>query len=289
MKLCLVLLTLIGIMAGCSGEPQTAEELLEAGQRAFVDQDYYRTRVCLNEVIKQRPSDRLPLFFLGLAYLEDNMPDSAEFFLARVNMLHPDDIEILEKLYLAQYRVAHWNEARQTMQELFKLGIDEDGHLDRMFELSMSGERYDHAYYWSRKLLAKIPDERQHWLNTANLAAEIDSIYMAINVMDSAIDRFGPLEEFLNNKGLFIVTLRDGARAEKIFRQLVDLDTTRLEYRLNLANALSIQSDIEKKREAYQRYGDLAGRMTNTVWVSSAMIRLANELGLPPPAFDSSK
>ncbi|MFH1685962.1 MAG: hypothetical protein ABIE70_00390 [bacterium] len=289
MKRFVVLLLLIGIIAGCSREPQTTEEFLAAGQRAFVDHDYFRARVCLNEVVRERPSDRLPLFLLGLAYFEDNMPDSAEFFLARVNMLFPKDIEIMEKLYQAQSQSGHWDEARRTMQELFLLGVPEADHLDEIFELSMNAKRFDHAYHWSRKLLQVNPDEPQRWLNTANLAAEVGSIYVAIDVIDSAIDRFGPREELLNNKGLFLVSTDDGARAEKIFRELVDLDTTKIEYRLNLANALSVQSDKKKKREAYRRYNDLADQIPNRVWIDSTLTQLAEELGLPLPVRDSSK
>ena len=113
----------------------------------------------------------------------------------------------------------------------------------------------------------------------ANSAADLDSIDVAVRVIDSAIAKFGPRDEFLMNKGLYLSAKRDSAGAEKIFRGLAEADTSQAAYQLNLAHSLAMQNDRKKKEEAYELYRQLRNTFSSQFQLDSLITDLGHQLG----------
>lgn len=252
----LLLIPLIAaiLILACASEPETFDERLKAGERAFVGGEYFKARGYLLQALQEKPSDRHPLYLLGLTYSRELMYDSAAYYLGRANILYPDDREINLGLYEAALNIEDWESARAALRVLVKTGDPVESHLETLAELSLQMEDLPWAHYYYGQLLNKESDNPNRWIQTANTAADMGSLFVAIDLLDSAIEEFGPNESFLANKGIYHAVLGQYPESEKIFRSLIVADTTAIAYRINLASALASQPDKQKKREALSLY-----------------------------------
>jgi len=271
------------LVVSCSQEPQTPDELTAAGERAFGAGDYFQARDYLGRAVLQKPSDRNLLYLLGAAYLRERMYDSAITFLKRADILYPKDREINIALADACTETEQWADARRALEVLVAAGETGADYMEELLRVSLKGQEYPFAYYYARRLLEQFPDEQQRYLAVANLAAELDSLTVAINVMDSALERFGTTMEFINNKATYLVAKRKYAEAERLYRSLVAMDLTSVEYKLNLANALDSQDDRSKRNEAYRILSKLDSTYKGTPRLDSMLTELREELGITAP------
>jgi len=276
-------LLLVGLLLACAEEPETIEEYTKAGERAFVDADYVKAREYLLVALHSKPSDRTLLYLVGVAYQRELMHDSAVFYLKRADLLYPKDREINLELYEACLGAGEWKLARDALRLLVKTGDDESDRLPMLAELSVGIEDFVFAYYYFRQLLERDPGVPDNYIQVANAAAELGSLTVAIAVIDSAIEEFGPKDEFLANKGTYFAAKKDYATSEKIFRALLEHDSTALPYRLNLANALASQASAAKKQEAYEIYLDLQPVVGSNFRVDSMLETLERDFNLKRP------
>ncbi len=249
MRIIFVLAAVVLVVA-CAKTPETIEELTKAGERAFVEEDYFQARVYFSEALARKPSDRRLLYMLGTTYHRELMYDSAVFFLRRADLLYPNDRETNLILLEAAAQAYDWELARSALRVLIATGDPESDHLEELARLSLILEDYAYANHYYRKLLEREPDNPDRYIQVANTWAELGYMKEAIAVTDSAIEEFGPQEQFISNKGLYYAVKTDYEASEEIFRSLVAQDSTVFEYHLNLANALVSQEDPKKKREA---------------------------------------
>lgn len=279
-KLSLMILAL-ALLVSCSQEPQTPEEYLAAGRLAFGNLEYQNAVNYLSQYVQQRPSDRDGLFLLGLSYLRQNMYDSATVYLKRADILYAKDVEINRELYNAAFLSENYDIARKALRTLIELGdVSEDDYLEDLANLSIALEQYDFAHYYFGKLQEKYPDEPNRYLQNANSAAELGSLSVAIQILDQAVDRFGPKPEFQANQGLFYAAMRDYKSSENIFRSLLARDTGSVQLKLNLAHTLSKMTDPAKLREAYDLYCANSNSYPDPSGLDSILTRIENNLGI---------
>ncbi len=279
MKNFLLLAFFVVILAGCGKEPQTFEELKAAGQSAFLDEDYAGAREYLTRAVALQSSDRSVLFFLGLSYQRDYIFDSALFYLKRVDILYPDDREVNLELYKICLAMEDWRNAIRSIGVLVKTGDKAEDYYAQLAELNLKLENLPNAYYFSRETLKLFPDNPNYYLQLANVAAELDSMDIALATIDSALARFGERDELRLNKGLYLVAKNRAGDAERIFRDLAAKDTSFVPYRINLANALSSQKSTAKKAEALELYRQLQTLVGGEQFLIDSMIGvLENEL-----------
>ena len=274
----IILLALIGLRLFCNREPETLEEFTKAGEKAFVDEKYQQARHYFSQALAKTPSDRNLLYLMGIAYRRELMNDSAIFFLKRADLLYPNNREINLALYEASITSGDYKNARDALKVMVKTGDPIDRHLDELASLSINLNDFSYAYYYYRQLLELEPENPSRYLQVANTAAEIGSLDISIAVIDSAIEEFGKIEQFMTNKGLYHVGKKEYTISEKIFRTLVAKDSTAMSYRLNLANTLSSQKGIAKKREALQIYIDFREAVGSEPWLDSTISSLEEEL-----------
>lgn len=281
-RLILLPLSAALLILACASEPETFDERLKAGEHAFVSGDYFKARGYLLQALNEKPSDRGLLYLLGLTYSRELMYDSAAFYLGRANTLYPDDREINLGLYDAALNVEDWESARAALRVLVETGDPVESHLETLAELSLQMEDLPWAHYYYGQLLEREQDNPNRWIQVANTAADMGSLFVALELLDSAVEKFGPNETFLSNKGIYYAVLKRYPESEDIFRALILSDSTAIAYRINLASALASQDEPQKKREALELYRlaqDVLGadaRMDSLIEVLEAEIGGAN-------------
>ncbi len=271
---------LVSVMAGCGQQPKTFDELCRAGEEAFAAQKYAKARKYLTQAVAQKSSDRHLLYLLGISYRRDFMYDSAFYYLKRLDLLYPGDREVNQELYTIAKTIREWKSALKAINVLVETGDSAEQYWEELADFNIKIENYTVAYYFSRKLLEKEPDNPNYYLQVANLASQIDSVDVALAVIDSALERFGQKNEFLVNKGLYLATIRHYQESETLFRSLLTKDTSSVTIRLNLANTLASQDDPAKKREALQLYLRLRPATDDIFRVDSLIEVLQEELGI---------
>jgi Tfp pilus assembly protein PilF len=264
----------------CSQAPQTLEELTEAGQMAVASGDYRQARTYLSQALLESPSNRDLLYLMGACYLREYMYDSAHLYLRRADLLHPNDHEVNLALADASKGAGQWLDARHALEVIIKKGDANNEYLEDLLNVSLQGGEHTFAYYYARQILPHDADNADRYLLVASLAAQLDSPEVAINVMDSALERFGSREEFLNNKATFLIAAQDYPSAERIFRNLTKQDSSSIEYRLNLVSCLMSQDTRAKSQEAYDMMLAINSLLPNTPTFDSVLAQLRLDLNI---------
>ena len=280
MKRMILSAILAGILvAGCHKEPKTFDEFVTAGKSAYARQDYAKARDYLGQAVTRKPSDHTSLFFLGLAYSRDGIYDSAFYYMGRADVLFPKDREINQAMYTIAMKLQEWAAVRKAIGTLIETGDPAEAYHLELARLNLVDSNYTIAYAFFRMALQDSLDSPSRWLDVANSAAQIDSIEVALRVVDSAIAKFGPKKEFLMNKGLYLSGDNRYAEAEEVFRSLAETDSSQVGYRLNLAHTLAAQSSRSKKEEAYALYQRLEKEVGAQFDIDSLLTELGHELG----------
>lgn len=275
---------LIALMVGsmvlsCGGDNEEPVDLMARGKEAFRQGDYYEARQVFAQLQKTEPTDREYLYWLGRTYRHELMYDSAVMYLKQADYLYPDDSAILVELYRAAQGAGQWQTGRRAAENLVRYDMADDSALFYLIELSIQGEEFLHTLYYTKELIQQNPEEPQYYLDVINAAAEVDSLKVALEYANRAIDRFGPHEKFLAAKGFVLVGMDRLDQAEAIYRELLGHDTASPEYKLNLANVLGQQPSRDKKRQAYKLYQDVVIYYDSPL-IDSVMQNLADELGM---------
>lgn len=278
MKYCCALLVLVLALSGCTRKPESFEELMAAGKKAFVDKEYSVARGYLGRAIAQNPSDHDGLYFLGLAYARDYLLDSAYFYLGRADVLYAHDREInLELLSLA--RALKDDEVTiRAIGVLVATGDPESQYWENLAALQAKVGNYYNAYHYARRLLEADPENRNWYLGAATAAANIDSIHVSLRILDSALEKFGPLPELRTNRATFLIADQRYTEAEQLLRALHTEDTASVAIRINLANVLATQDDRQKKLEALKMYKQLALLDMGQLNIDSVIVVLEKEV-----------
>jgi len=277
----LVIIATILLISACSKEPETFDELVSAGQTAFVRDDYVTARKYLGQAIKIKASDKSVLYFLGISYQRDFAYDSAIVYLKRADILYPNDREINLELYKVSLALQDWENAIKAVGVLVNTGDRIEDFYSQLAELNIKHDNFQAAYVFFGKLIENEPDNPNWYIQQANVAIELDSLPAAVRILDAGLDRFGELEELLLNKAMFLTSWRKFEQAEGILRTLVKNNSANFGYRNNLANVLLAQKITSKKKEAYLILKEIQPLITDPRFPIDSMITaLEEELNL---------
>ena len=278
MKILTALLLITSTLFGCSGEPQSVEQLVNAGEKAIVNGDFARARDYLSKAIARKPSDQHILYLLGTSYRRDFLYDSAYYYLKRADLLYPDDRELNLELHRVAAVLQEWKSAVQAIHVLIETGDSEEMYIADLADFNLRMDNFAVAYHYFRRLSQIQPDNVEIWRHVVNLAAQLDSLEIALRVVDSALERFGREDGLLISKGLCLAASGDYDRSETIFRSLVAKDTTSVAARINLAHTLSSQDSPAKKREALRLYLEVQPQADKSLKIDSLIEALTEEL-----------
>ncbi|UCD64337.1 MAG: hypothetical protein JSW34_02555 [Candidatus Zixiibacteriota bacterium] len=280
MKKLVWVLALLLFTVACDKEPETLADFEEAGRKAYLAEDYRQAREYLRKAVALKSSDRDVLYFLGMTFRREYILDSALFYLKRADLLHPEDREINAAIYPIAAELREWETAIRAINTLIRTGDPLEKYRFLLADLNAKQGNPWAAFQHAQALIEAAPDNPDHHYQLAMLAHEIDSVDLALAIIDSAIVRFGPQTRFLSAKGLFLITGGEFEQAEKLLRPIYEADTTVLVSKFNLAVALSLQQAAAKKREAYRLYREIQQLMVADYKIDSAVAALEAELNI---------
>jgi len=266
------------LLASCTKEPETFEELKAAGIKAYASQRYAEARTFLTRAAQKKSSDRDLLYFLAVCYQRDLILDSAFFYIRRADLLFPNDREIASTLYSIAPQVQEWQAAIEAIETLISTG---DPASQFFRERAMYNKNLGNMY------LAVLDFEKAKNIDSTNptsflelssAAAGAESLSYAVAILDTAILKFGVNDRFLSNKAVLLSFQEQYKESESILRDLVARHPESTEFKMNLANTLASQSSTAKKKEALNVFMEIEPSTDPTWKVDSLITSLKEEL-----------
>lgn len=276
----LLLVTAATLLSACGQKTETFEQLVQAGEEAFGQADYNLARQYLRRALDLNASDKNTLYLLGVSCERDYIYDSALIYYKKADLLYPNDREINRRIYEVALSADHPRNTLDAIKTLIRTGDSPEQYYLDMAEAHVKlGNQYA-AYLHYRLLANSQPDNPEFLLKLSHAAALTDSLETAVEVLDSAIERYGPRPEYLTSKAVFLATMNRYDDAEVVYRNLVGIDSTQFAHRLGLANVLSSQDNRAKKQEAYEIYKQIGPQPNGEFRIDSLIAALEVELGL---------
>jgi tetratricopeptide (TPR) repeat protein len=245
-------LILIGICLGasCSHEPKTTAELVEAGKKAFLAEQYAKARGYFQTGLKTAPSDKDLLYYTGLCFQRESSYDSALTYLRKADILYPRDRGINQALKPVAEITHHWGYAIGAISVLVSTGDDLHRYYRDLARYSARNGEPTITVFYQRKLKEENPDSLMEWVRLTMVEFDLDSVDVARHLIDTAVAKFGRNDQLLPLVGLLRAHEGNYPEAEKIFRSLVAKYPDASNNKVNLANVLSEYPQREKKQEA---------------------------------------
>jgi tetratricopeptide (TPR) repeat protein len=279
MRRFLITLALLAAIVGCSGDPEGFDDLKAAGMRAFFDGDYTGARQHLLKALQENPSDKETLYFTGMAYKRDYYMDSALIYVKRADLYFPRDREINQVLYELAVAIGEWKYAQRAIMILVETGDPIQQHYATLVDLWSNMGSIINSFYYLKKMYRETGiNQPAQFVQLAGLAAELDSLRFANDVLDSAVARFGANDEFLFTEAKIRFHEKNLLEAERILRDLVSAFPDDADFKINLANALANQRIRQKQEEALSLYREVKPTVPNPGQVDSLITRLESQL-----------
>ncbi len=273
-------LLLLIVMIGCSEKPESFDEIVKAGKRAYINQDYGKAREYFLKAFQEQPSNRDVLYFLGVSYARDNIYDSAYSFLRRADLLHPKDRAVNLELYPLAVALEQWTQAILSVRVLIATGDPASDYNRDLAELHAKKEQYILAYNYLRKDLVQKPEDTNTYIELANLAGLGDSATLGVAILDTAIAKFGRTPKLLLASAGKLALARRYREAEKIYRDYISEGNDNTRIRLSLASVLIPQNSREKRMEAYRIMRAIRDSTGSIPGYDSALSALEDTLGI---------
>jgi tetratricopeptide (TPR) repeat protein len=109
--------------------------------------------------------------------------------------------------------------------------------------------------------------------------AQLGQFKDANQILQKAIDKFGASPESYANMAINFLSLKDIVKGEDFFRKSLEIGPSNIPIWINLANVLSEQRDIVKKREALAIYKKYQKQTPQAFGVDSLIDVLEKEIG----------
>lgn len=271
-------LVLTIMLSGCGGS-DSIEALRAAGQEAYERRDYAEAREYYLQALTLDNKNRDLLVECALAYRQDYLFDSALYYLKRADLMHPNDREINEHIREVAVALGDWPNALDAIEAMARMGDGQDMYAAELADLWLKNGQPGRSYYWGRRALLAGSDNPALYLQTSTMAANYDSVEVAVEILDSAIARFGPLDQFLVNKAMLLSFFGQNVKAEQILRPIVERDDPPVpSLQLNLANILAAQPNRAKKEEALRLYEEIRDILAPNYPIDSLIKAVRNDL-----------
>jgi tetratricopeptide (TPR) repeat protein len=245
-----VALALVLVLGGCFGS-DSLENLRAQGREAMDKREFAKARGYFSKALEVDARDKEALVGLGQAYRSDSRYDSAIYYFKRADLLHPKDREILQQIREVAIALGDWQNAINAIESMIRMGDSMDPWHEELADLWLKNGQVARAFYHARRAIVYGTNNPAVYLLAANNAAKYDSVDVALELCDSAIAKFGPLDPFVVNKALLMSSTGQPRQAEAIMRELVARDNPPLpNMQFVLASILAAQPEGAKKAEA---------------------------------------
>ncbi len=246
----LVVSALVVVLGGCFGS-ESLEDLRAQGQEAMEKREFAKARGFFSKALEVDARDKEALVGLAQAYRSDSRYDSAIYYFKRADLLHPKDREILQQIREVAIALGDWQNAINAIESMIRMGDPMDMWHEELSDLWLKNGQGGRAYFHARRAIVYGTNNPAVYLLAANSAGKYDSVGVALELYDSAIAKFGPLDPFVVNKALLLSSTGQPRQAEAIIRELVARDNPPLpNMQFVLASILAVQPERAKKAEA---------------------------------------
>ncbi|SYZ74691.1 exported hypothetical protein [Candidatus Zixiibacteriota bacterium] len=257
----LIILALAGIIsiAGCGQSAKDFESLKSSGEQALGSGDYNKAINKLQEAFRMKPSDRDVLFLLGTAFKKVEQYDSAYSYFKRAKLLYANDRQINKEILDMAPSFNDTDGALNAIAVLIATGDNEKMYWPMLAELNYRREDLQTAAKYYQLLIADNPSDKTYYLALSNTLSQLGDFAQSNGVLFKAVENFGPSAEAYANIAINYLSMKEVASGEKYFRKSVEINPSNIPVWINLANVLSEENDIAKKKEAlaiYKKYRD---------------------------------
>jgi len=273
-----LLLVLAAGLTGCGKKAETLEQMRVDGKKALDAGEFNRAVNIYKQALKEKPSDRDLLYYLGLSFKRLDMIDSALVYLRRAKLLNPRDREINKELIELCPAVGDFEGAIKAIAVMISTGDNEQMYWPALAELYFLVDDSYMAAKYNALLIAADSDLAPAYMKLATSYSKMGRYGQSNEVMFRALDRFGPLAETCGNIGINYVGLQQFEEAEVYFRLSLEIDPEHAPTALNLAHALGEQDDRAKKEEALRIYRQYASQAPPAYNVDSIISVLEGQL-----------
>jgi len=275
-----VLLSLVVLAAlGWSGCSRSLEDLRASGKEALDKKEFAKAREYYLQALEQDKSDKESLVGIAEAYRRDSRLDSTIYYLKRADLMHPGDHALNEQILEIAVRLGDWRNGINAIEAMIEMGDSDDKWHEQLADLWLKNGDQPRAFFHARRAIRNGSNNQAIYLQTATWAAQYDSLDAAVEILDSAVARFGPLTPFLVNKALLLSYAGRNRQAETVIRSVLDQeDSPNPSIQLNLANILAAQPEKAKKREALQIYQQIRPELAGRYPVDSLIQAVTDQL-----------
>ncbi len=278
MKRVLLILFALVLVLSCSQKGSDTDTYLKEGQKAFLAGNYSEARDLFGKGLTLAPSNQDMIYYMGLSYQKEYVYDSALFYVRKADLLYQRNREINLALVQIAPQVQNWELAIQAMLTLIELGDSPKQYWAQLAEYNAYRKYYVHVLYYTRKIVEQSPEDTAAYLRLIGAAVSANSLYTASAFLDTAVDKFGPRDEFMANRGAIHSFRGQYQEAENIFRNLLAKDSANTFYKLNLASTLASFDRRDKKEEALTLLHVIKNELGVAYGIDSLIIRTSQEL-----------
>ncbi len=264
------------VLSGCS---RSVEDLRASGKEALDKKEFAKAREYYLQALEKDNSDKESLIGVAEAYRRDSRLDSTIYYLKRADLMHPGDRALNEKILEVAVALGDWQNGINAIEAMIEMGDSDDKWHEQLADLWLKNGDQPRAFFHARRAIQHGTSNQAIYLQAATWAAQYDSLDAAIEILDSAVVRFGPLNPFLVNKALLLSYAGRNRQAEGIMRSVVEQENPpNASLQLNLANILAAQPEKAKKQEALKLYQQIRPKLVGQYPVDSLIQVVTDQL-----------
>ena len=279
-RVSLALLIMAGFLSlfQCSSQKRDFAALKADGEKALGSGEYNRAIENLKEASRLKPSDRDVLYNLGTAFAKLSLPDSAVTYFKRAKRLYPNDRPINKELIELCAVTGDHNGSLNAIAFMIASGDNEKMYWPLLAELNYRNENLYLASKYYQLLINDNPDENSYYLYLSGTLSQLGQFKESNDVLFRSIQLFGPRAESFANIAVNYISLKELDKAEEFMRKSLAVNPNNVPIWINLANLLSEQKDINKKKEALQIYKKYLKETPKAYKLDSLIIVLEKEI-----------
>lgn len=253
-----IVLVLSIFLHNCTEKAETLGNLKAKGEKEFMDGNYKSARTYYLKGLAKKPSDFDLLYYTAISYHREYIYDSALIYYKKADLLYPSNFELNQAILQVAPEVEDWDNAIKAIRFLVKSGENQEIYLKRLVDYHQKLGHNLHTYNYLKKLMKIEPDVFDYYLRSISATLNINSLYVAELLLDTAFEKFGEKPELKANQGVLFLSSSEFLKAENVFRKLLFEFDNNIYYKLNLATTLGEQDSKKKKLEAIDLYREIA-------------------------------
>ncbi len=239
---------------GCGGDETGTNNLKQAGLEALESGRFMKAVEIFRSALKEKPSDRDFLYYLGISYKRLDMFDSAVVYFQRARVLYKRDREINQELVELCPLFGDYQCAIDAVAVLVATGDNEKMYWALLADLYYRNKEKQMAVNYYKLVLNENPEQKNTYILLSGTLTEIGKFQESNDFLELYLEKFSPAPEIYANMAMNYLSLEQFDKAEEYFRASLALQPENVPIWINLAHVLTIGDNKAKKSEALEIY-----------------------------------